>query len=266
MKILVMRPSPSGEELVNNLNKLNIQSWHFSFFNFLPSLSKNSLLKRQIKLYESDIILVFSKMSIYYTNLYLKKNNLQWPNHVKYYAIGQNTADLLSKYVKTIFFPKKEENSEELLNILYQNITKKDKIILLQGENGRNFIQKKLTIQGFNIYLIECYKRVLKSFDSAKEIKKWHQYNINTFIITNSLTLQQLNKIIFKHNQEKWLLTCIIFVLGKRLFALAKKLGWKKIIVLPYANNDFLLKIIQNLQKNQKNQLICWSAKEDLNL
>lgn len=99
-----MRPSPSGEELVKNLNTLNINSWHFSFFNFAPSVSNQNLSNKIFELYQSNIILVFSKMSIYYTNLYLKKNNLKWPAHVKYYAIGHNTAACLRKYVKKKFF------------------------------------------------------------------------------------------------------------------------------------------------------------------
>ncbi|QCI24084.1 uroporphyrinogen-III synthase [Buchnera aphidicola (Macrosiphoniella sanborni)] len=109
MKILVMRPSPVGEELVNDLNKCNIKSWHFSLFTFLPSLSKKSLSKKITKLYEANIILVFSKMSVYYTNLYLKNNNLQWPSHVIYYAIGQSTANLLNQYVKKKFFFQKKK-------------------------------------------------------------------------------------------------------------------------------------------------------------
>ncbi|WP_044035088.1 uroporphyrinogen-III synthase [Buchnera aphidicola] len=134
--------------------------------------------------------------------------------------------------------------------MLYKNIKKQDKIILLQGENGRNFIQKYLTIQGFKISLIECYKRVLKISDNIEEIKKWHAYHIDTLIITNGETLKELKKIISNYHQAKWLLTCQIFVVGQRLFILAKKLGWKKIIISHYANNEFLLKIIKNNSLN----------------
>lgn len=104
MKILVMRPSPTGEELVNDLNKIGIPSWHFSLFNFYPSLSEKSLSKKVHKLYQSKIILVFSKKSIYYTDLYLTKNNLKWPYYAKYYAIGKSTASFLYNYIKKKFF------------------------------------------------------------------------------------------------------------------------------------------------------------------
>lgn len=109
MKILVMRPSPTGEELAKNLNKIGISSWHFSLFDFFPSISSISLSKKIDMLYKSNVILVFSKKSIYYTNLYLIKNNLQWPLNVKYYAIGKSTAIFLYRYVKKkLFFLNKK--------------------------------------------------------------------------------------------------------------------------------------------------------------
>jgi hypothetical protein len=73
MKILVTRPSPEGEELVNNLNNVGIFSSHISLFDFYPSEGKNSIPKKVYALYKSDIIVIFSKKSIYYINTYLKK-------------------------------------------------------------------------------------------------------------------------------------------------------------------------------------------------
>ncbi|WAI18282.1 MAG: uroporphyrinogen-III synthase [Buchnera aphidicola (Acyrthosiphon caraganae)] len=104
MKVLVTRPSPEGEELVNNLNKIGIPAWHFPLFDFYPSVSPISLSKKINELYQSKIILVFSKKSIYFTNLYLIKNNLEWPSNVKYYAIGKSTAFFLNNYIKKKFF------------------------------------------------------------------------------------------------------------------------------------------------------------------
>ncbi|WP_261979682.1 uroporphyrinogen-III synthase [Buchnera aphidicola] len=104
-----MRPSPTGEELVKNLNEIGIDSWHFSLFDFFPSMSSISLSNKINSLYHSNVILIFSKKSIYYTNLYLKKNNLKWPSDAKYYAIGKSTAMFLHKYVKKkLFFLKKK--------------------------------------------------------------------------------------------------------------------------------------------------------------
>ncbi len=107
MKILVMRPSPEGEKLVNILNNMGILSWHFSLFNFLPSLSSISLSKKIYELYTSDIILFFSKKSVYYTNVYLNQNNLHWPIEPDYYTIGQGTAIFLNKYIKKKFYFQK---------------------------------------------------------------------------------------------------------------------------------------------------------------
>lgn len=107
MKILVMKPSPLGKDLVENLKKIGINAWHFSFFDFYPSTSLINLSNKIDDFYKSDVIIIFSKQCIYYTNLYLKNHNLQWPYSPVYYTIGQSTAFSLYKHVKKkLFFLK----------------------------------------------------------------------------------------------------------------------------------------------------------------
>ncbi|CAL4325977.1 Uroporphyrinogen-III synthase [Buchnera aphidicola (Hyalopterus amygdali)] len=254
MKILIMRPSPEGEELVHYLNNAGIFSFHFSFFDFYPSTSKNRISKKIYDLYISDIILIFSKKSINYINIYFLKKKLIWPIYPKYYAIGESTAIFLSKYVqKKIFFPKDQENSENLLMLLYKNNLLKKKITLLQGRNGRNLIKKHLQQQGCDISIIECYKRIFKIIDFCKEVKKWRDLKINTILITSSEVLNKLNNEISILDKREWLFKCKIFVIGERLAGIAKKIGWNRndIIISDYANNKKLFRLI--MKENKKN-------------
>ncbi|WAI18281.1 MAG: uroporphyrinogen-III synthase [Buchnera aphidicola (Acyrthosiphon caraganae)] len=132
-----------------------------------------------------------------------------------------------------------------MLKILYKDKIKNDKIILLQGENGRTLIEKNLKKEGFKICLIQCYKRVFKILDGNMEIKKWRSYKIDTLIVTSGESLYALKNIFSNTNQTKWLFRCKIFVVGRRLSQIAKNLGWKDIIVSNYANNEFFLEIIK---------------------
>ncbi|WP_261979475.1 uroporphyrinogen-III synthase [Buchnera aphidicola] len=131
--------------------------------------------------------------------------------------------------------------------MLYKNEDKNDRLVLLQGENGRKLIEKKLKKEGFKICLIECYKRVFKNLDIDVEVKKWRLYKIDTLVVTNSESLYQLKNTITNIDQIKWLFKCKIFVVGTRLLKIAKKLGWKDVIVSKYANNECFLKIIKEI-------------------
>lgn len=104
MKILVIKPVVSGKKLVKKLKKIGINSWNFSFFDFFPSNSSINLSNKINELYKSNIIVLFSKQSVYYTNLYLNTNNLKWPDSAKYFTIGKSTALFLYKYIKKKFF------------------------------------------------------------------------------------------------------------------------------------------------------------------
>lgn len=122
---------------------------------------------------------------------------------------------------------------------------KNSRIILLQGENGRNLIENKLKKEGFKICLIECYKRVFKVFDPNIEVKKWCSYKIDTLVVTSGESLYQLKNIISDTYHITWLFQCKIFVVGQRLSKIAKKLGWKDVIISNYANNKYFFKIIK---------------------
>ncbi|WP_367678011.1 uroporphyrinogen-III synthase [Buchnera aphidicola] len=139
-----------------------------------------------------------------------------------------------------------------MLKILYRDILKNDQIVLLKGENGREFIENNLKKEGFKICVIECYKRVLKNLDGMTEGKKWRLYKIDTLVATSGEILYQLKNIISDIDQKKWLFQCQVFVVSKRLSNIAKDLGWKNIIISKRADNKSLLKTIkfEYLKKN----------------
>lgn len=249
-----MRPSPEGEELMNDLNNAGIISFHFSLFDFYPSTSKNKISTKIYDLYISDIVLIFSKKAINYINIYFFKNNLIWPIYPQYYTIGASTAVLLRKYVqKKIFVPKGKENSENLLLLLNKVDLLEKKIVLLQGKNGRNLIKKNLQKKSCDISIVECYKRIFKIIDLYKEVKKWRNWQINTILVTSSEVLNKLNNEISILDKKEWLFKCKIFVIGERLAKIAKNIGWdsSNIIVSDYANNKKLFKLI--IEKSKKN-------------
>ena len=67
-----------------------------------------NLLNKINELYKLNIIFIFSKKSIYYTNLYLKSHDLQFPFHERYYIFGKRTKLFIYRYIqKKIFFLKK---------------------------------------------------------------------------------------------------------------------------------------------------------------
>lgn len=113
---------------------------------------------------------------------------------------------------------------------------------------GRKLVEKNLQKKGFNVITIECYKRVLKHLNAKEEEKKWSLRQINTLIVTSSEILYYLKNIIFNINNNNWLLKCKIFVVSRRLFKIAKKLGWQDIVISNCARNDCLIKIIKDVQ------------------
>lgn len=125
---------------------------------------------------------------------------------------------------------------------------KYEKILLLQGKNGRKLIEKTLKKNNINVFVIECYKRIFKKFNVIKKGKKWSTDKINTLLITNSETMYELNRIFYNSDYYAWLLKCKILVVESRLSKIAKKIGWKHIIIANYANNEYLIEFIKQIK------------------
>ncbi|WP_367673357.1 uroporphyrinogen-III synthase [Buchnera aphidicola] len=132
--------------------------------------------------------------------------------------------------------------------MLYKNDIKNKKIILLQGENGRQLIQKELRKKNIDVSVIECYKRFFKKLDGIKEGKKWRSYEINSLLVTSSEIIYKLNTLFSDDDRQKWLFKCKILVIGERLAYLARNIGWTNIMSCQYANNKYLLNFIDKIR------------------
>lgn len=133
------------------------------------------------------------------------------------------------------------------MKIYYLFYVKKNllkKIILLQGENGRKLIENNLIKRGFDISVIECYKRIFKVIDIVSVVKKWRSLKINTIVVTSSEILNWLNNKVSFLDKKEWLFKCKILVIGNRLEKIAKRIGWNDVVVADFANNRNLFQLI----------------------
>ncbi|AWI49937.1 uroporphyrinogen-III synthase [Buchnera aphidicola] len=120
-------------------------------------------------------------------------------------------------------------------------------MVLLQGENRGKLIKEYLIKKGFDICVVECYKRIFKIIDIFSEVKNWRNSKINTLVVTSGEILYRLDKIISIIDKTEWLFKCKIFFVGNRLADIAKKIGWSDIIIFDYADNNNLFKLINRV-------------------
>lgn len=246
MNILITRPSPDGEQLVNKLLTIGKFAYHLPLIYF--STGKNlSLLKQQLSLLSTgDFLFIVSRNAVLYAHSHLLKIGMSWPTTLAYYAVGKATSmkmrDLSGILVK---YPIDRETSEGLLALPELMCVYGKYVLILRGDNGRTFLEDTLQRRGAHVICCECYSTHFLKYNGVIQCYRMLSLNIKTVVITSETILMHLYYLIPKYYRIYWLIRCQLIVVSARLAVRAKQLGWKNIIVTWSANNDVLMQFLK---------------------
>lgn len=247
MTILVTRPSPAGEQLVNRLQALGLAAYHFPLIEFTPGRQLNELPQHFAHLADGALVIVLSQHVIQYANAVLSQTTRKWPIEYTWFAIGRTTAlQLHATSHRHVHYPQGRETSEALLQLPeLQQIAGKD-VVILRGNGGRELLGDTLKQRGATVRYCECYQRVQKHYNGAEEAYRWYQRKVSTLVVTSGEMLHQLYQLMPDWYQKNWLLHCQLVVVSERLAIQASELGWQNIRIADNADNDALLRALHS--------------------
>lgn len=245
MTILVTRPTPEGEELVNRLRATGRQAWCLPLLDFLPGRELAQLPQHLSRLRAADAIIVVSSRVLQFAGPYISAQNLTWPSNLDYYAIGRRSALTLHYYCQQWVNVPTQSRTEHLLAMPELAAVAGKNILLLRGNGGRELLADKLRQRGASVTYCECYQRVPLTYQGAEQAYYWRQKGITTLIVTSGEMLTLLYDMIPSIDRHEWLLHCRLIVVSDRLAKLAGHFGWRDIIVADGADNDALLRALR---------------------
>ena len=245
MSILVTRPCPEGQQLVERLRLTGRHAWHLPLIDFLPGRQLPEFCSFLATLNCGDRVIAVSARALAYAGPYLQAANKSWPTDVHYFAIGKNSALALHRYCQQqVEFPE-NSFSEQLLDMpLLENIAGQ-RCVILRGNSGRELLGETLQSRGADVTYFECYQRVAINYHGAEQAFRWRQKGISTIIVTSGEMLNLLYELIPALDRNEWLLHCRLVVVSERLATLATDFGWRDIIVADGADNDALLRALR---------------------
>lgn len=245
MSILVTRPSPAGEQLVNRLRARGRSAWHLPLIDFAPGRELAQLPTRLAALDPGDLVMVVSQHAIQYADPFLNNQGQSWPPHLHYYAVGR--ASGLSLHTASglpVDYPRDGDTSEHLLALPALRRVSGQRALILRGNGGREVLETTLRERGAEVGYCECYQRSPVHYDGEEQSRRCRQLGINTLIITSGEMLQQFYTLIPAYHHAAWLLQCRLIVVSERLGVLARQLGWTDIVVANAADNDALMRVL----------------------
>lgn len=245
MSILVTRPAPEGNQLVERLRLTGRQAWHLPLIEFLPGRQLSECTSCLVTLNDDDIVITISGRALTYLGPFMLAQPRSWPRHINYLAIGKSSALALHHYCQQpVEFPE-ITLSENLIDLpCLEHISGKT-CLILRGNGGRELLGETLQSRGAKVRYFECYQRVALNYHGPEQAFHWRQKGISTIIVTSGEMLNLLYELVPAVDRNEWLLHCRLIVVSERLATIATDFGWRDIIVADGADNDALLRALR---------------------
>lgn len=162
-------------------------------------------------------------------------------------AVGKATAKALSSCgLANIRMPASEFDSEAILALPELQGLKSCSCLIVRGEGGRELLANSLRDRGALVDYLEVYKRVLPRYDSALIHSYLLDKSLAAIVIYSGEALQNLVQILAKENIKKNMLTTPLVVISQRVYALAKEIGFKKIVIADEASDAAMMNALLN--------------------
>ena len=238
MTVLVTRPGEQGQELCSLLIKHGIKAIHH------PLIAISSTPDRKAWLQHIDnvsIIIAISQHAVQYAEQILINHNKSWPQRIIYLAVGQKTAHYLSICTQQkVHYPQQFSDSEHLLQLPELKHVKKQNVLILRGNGGRELIKDELTKRGAKVHYGETYKREYVPFDPASCVSEWENQQVSQIVITSSEQLTYLCDPLTS-KQLAWLNQRELYLPSQRVAKLARQRGFSQVRCIGSASNQDLL-------------------------
>lgn len=245
MSILVTRPSPAGEQLVNRLRARGKAAWHLPLIDFTPGNDLPHLPQHLADLSDGDLLFIVSQHAINYAHPWLTQQGVSWPARLHYYTMGRSTSLRLHGLSGLpVSYSDEGETSEDLLRLPALARINGKRALILRGNGGREVLEQTLHWRGIQTTYCECYRRSPILYDGEEQGRCMRTLGIDTLVITSGEMLEQFYTLMPEYYRYTWMMPCRLIVVSRRLAMRARQLGWMDIVVANAADNDALMRVL----------------------
>lgn len=147
------------------------------------------------------------------------------PEHLKFAAIGQQTAKALAFYgVPHVLIPTNRFDSESLLALPEMHDVAKQTVMVFRGVGGREVLADTLKERGAQIIFAESYRRINPQTDCTELAQLWRKQQLHALVVTSSEAMRHLLQMT-NNGSDEWLRKVYICVNHARIAEEAEALA-----------------------------------------
>lgn len=260
LNVLITRPVGQARELIELLESAGANASHYPVMEIaaLDEVSHAPLLQlsKQIilALAEYQHVIFISTNAVKYGLELIDQYWPQLPIDIQWYAIGKATAGaLLQQQIVTAVQPSDAMNSEALLQHPNLQQVAGNKIAIVRGIGGRDYLQTQLQQRGATVDYIECYQRLAPQGESAKNATAKlaahiKQQSINAVCINSVESIDNFIAML-DSNVNEHIKELALVVPSARVADHAKQQGFNHILIAANASNQAITKTLEMISE-----------------
>ena len=212
--ILITRPEGKGAALAQQLEQAGYQASLFPVLKITHLTPSSTELS---PLLNADKIIFISQDAV--SALSQLKPDIN--TKAQFYAVGQQTADIIYEQFGVRAAVPKQYDSEGLLALKSLAEVDGSNIVLVKGQGGRPELAKTLKERGAFLNNCVVYKREPTESITPDWTDHWKSQNVHGIVITSNAAVDAIFKSLTAH-QLQWLQQCRFYVASERIAAYLK--------------------------------------------
>jgi uroporphyrinogen-III synthase len=245
-RLLLTRPAEESQALARALAEEGVFSSSLPLLDIepLPVSEENRSIIYNLAAYCA--VIVVSKSA---ARLGLEMVDEVWPQPPMqdWFAVGAATAQILDDYGLRVFYPEQGDDSEALVALpqLQSAIAGYDpKVLIIRGEEGREWLAESLRAQGVAVDYLPLYRRVLPQYPPFALPQRVEAERLNGLVVSSGQGFEHLRELA----GESWpqLAQLPLFVPSPRVAEIAREAGAQIVVDCRGANAAALLAALRD--------------------
>ena len=192
---------------------------------------------RVLVLDQYDDVFFISKNAVRFGVELLEAYWPQWPNHLRWFAVGRATAQALQDVGISAIYPERA-SSEDLLALKpLQRISNRASLIV-RGQGGRETLKEGLQARGVKVDYLEAYQRVVVEYPPAD----FPDGDRVVALLYSGEAIAHLQQTV-----GPAALRYELIVPSERLQIMAKEMGFAKVELANSQEDDAMLEVLNKL-------------------
>ncbi|ARN74152.1 uroporphyrinogen-III synthase [Oceanicoccus sagamiensis] len=251
LSVLVTRPQGQAAPLMAAIEHAGGDVWHYAVMAIaeLTTDEQRQQCKQTIMaLDEYQHIIFISGNAVHFGMEWINHYWPQLPLGINWYGIGKKTvAQLIEQGVPCVDSGSSGAmNSEALLQHNNLQQLAQQKVLIVRGVGGRDYLAEQLSQRGAKVSYAECYKRLLPALPKGELTAMIAHNAVNTVCLNSGESVNNFYQLL-GDDRAPWLDQLTIVVPGDRVSAIASELGFAQVVTAENASDESMLEALKRL-------------------